>query len=489
MGASSFTDRFDLPIIADEDKPTWRGDFNSAMHNIEENFDGVWGDNFTGEMVRQGFVTVDDVTHDAIQAALNSAVTLGFSVVAAGNYTTNQTLKIMASCDLSRLNIDYTGTGTAVEVGDNSSLGIYVKKCNLPRVLNKNKNVLGWSQVSGSIGYKIMTANSCVITGKEAMNFDIGTLYAGTGGGNAYNEYHVGQMTNNRINIQIMPGDAAGWSNQNNVLSGRCSHSSNEGVAVPNTRQIAVPTGAANLQNNWIFIGISLEGNVAEYVIECHGSYFKFDMCRYETQNSVKPRVFWGARATNNLIDGGYNVDSLVEVFDVGTRGDNRIIRHRGTSWLAGGTGDGSPVYAYENFASDTMPVDAIYPAGTRSANVAGDVSTKWVHRRTANGTECKASTDAFSRLTIDHKQGVFKFGDGKVAPVATVSFAADSLYTSANWRPLANNAQELGGLYSRWSVGYFNTIDLGGILMRKFGSNLQVSFDSGTTWRTVNLT
>lgn len=36
MAASSSTDILNLPIFSDNDKPSWRGDFNAAMQRIED---------------------------------------------------------------------------------------------------------------------------------------------------------------------------------------------------------------------------------------------------------------------------------------------------------------------------------------------------------------------------------------------------------------------------------------------------------------------
>ena len=41
MGHSKKTTNFQLPIITDTDKPTWRGDFNAAMHILDEKAGGT----------------------------------------------------------------------------------------------------------------------------------------------------------------------------------------------------------------------------------------------------------------------------------------------------------------------------------------------------------------------------------------------------------------------------------------------------------------
>ena len=41
MGHSEKTTNFQLPIITDTDKPTWRGDFNAAMHILDEKAGGT----------------------------------------------------------------------------------------------------------------------------------------------------------------------------------------------------------------------------------------------------------------------------------------------------------------------------------------------------------------------------------------------------------------------------------------------------------------
>ena len=41
MGHSEKTTNFQLPIITDTDKPTWRGDFNAAMRILDEKAGGT----------------------------------------------------------------------------------------------------------------------------------------------------------------------------------------------------------------------------------------------------------------------------------------------------------------------------------------------------------------------------------------------------------------------------------------------------------------
>lgn len=36
MAASSSTTNLNLPIFTDDDKPSWRGDFNAAMQRLED---------------------------------------------------------------------------------------------------------------------------------------------------------------------------------------------------------------------------------------------------------------------------------------------------------------------------------------------------------------------------------------------------------------------------------------------------------------------
>ncbi len=53
MAASSSTANLNLPIFEDDDKPSWRGDFNAAMQRLEDqhNMDQARINELTAQLV------------------------------------------------------------------------------------------------------------------------------------------------------------------------------------------------------------------------------------------------------------------------------------------------------------------------------------------------------------------------------------------------------------------------------------------------------
>lgn len=257
----------------------------------------------------------------AVQTALDSAVALGARVFGRGTILTSTTLTIKGAADLGDLTVNYTGTGTAVQVGDPSSL-LWRKIITLPRVVATAKTVVGWAQVAGSIGVRVTNAYSCTITIPHVTNFETGLWVHGQyPNGSSYNTLNLGHLDNNKVNCEVMPQDSgsgatSGWANQNTVIGGRMSHNSNEGPVATGTRHVLIPS-ASNAVNNNQFYGTSLESpNVVEYHVEVAGWYNYFDRCRWENTTPANRRIHWLDPAQGNIISGGMYASSLVVVND-----------------------------------------------------------------------------------------------------------------------------------------------------------------------------
>lgn len=387
---------------------------------------------------RQGVVIPATISHADVQAALTSAASTGRRVQASGTYTTSSTLTITGDCDLSQLAINYTGTGTAVQVGSgvSDSSGILFRKdIRLPVVINASKVGTGWT--AGTIGVRAINTFGCSIRVPRIRNFETGYYADGLGTGNVYNDVQLLHLDNNKRNLYVGAG-TGGWCNSNTYRLGSLQHDSVEGSAVSGVRQIILAT-ATNIVNGNLFIGGSVEGNTAEYHLDCDGLYNRFIEIRWE--NSGGCRIRWGSASARNLIDYGYSAHQLVETHVAGSS-LNRLLS-TGTSYQVGSTAKALNVW--ENTSSSTAGVDAIMDPGARLASTDPVVGYRVL--RTADATKMKRADDTNDRLVLDHTNGRVYFGNATgaitmyLAPVSTsgISFNGANLYFGTD------NANDIG--------------------------------------------
>lgn len=387
----------------------------------------------------EGDGTTDDTA--AINAAISGAAALGVRLIANGTFRINSTVTITGDVDLGDATFNYYGTGTAVVVGSTTSSDEVLRKTIvLPRIINAAKVGTGWA--AGTIGVKAANLYSCFVTIPHVRGFETGLQVTGIGTGNVYNEFHVGHLENNKRNLHLT-ADATGWSNQNLYLGGRYSHESGEGTAVTGARQILIDATPNGINNN-TWINPSLEGGVAEQVIDFDGgSYNIFINPRLEHPTGAPIR--FGATSGLNRIIGGYKASDAVITRVSGEL--KNTIQAGQLFEVYGSSGDG--LMRLTNTTGNASPALAIAPTADFTA---------WAWRHSVNDIQGKRSTDAVPRVIVDAVNGRVYAGNGTTAATAYIgNVGASSLGTNASFLPSVTATLSLGSTSQRWMQVYIS--------------------------------
>lgn len=333
----------------------------------------------------------------------------------------------------------------------------------LPRsTINKSKPSMGW--LGQGIAWRTVNTLSCRIHTGHMSGFKSNLLVtAFNGRGNVYNEYVLGWFDNGQVNLQLRPGDATAWVNENNFYGGRFSHLATEGIAVAGVRQIEIlPFDVTNAIATWpdnnMFIKPSIEGEVPEYHAVIGGAWNKFVHARWEAS---PPRVLFVGHATaqvnqRNEIQGGFKSANIVysktgvvycsgavAIDGMDLEGSGDVINIMNTS------GDGSAFPHVQGFPAGVSPL------GKNTA------STDFTYRIYANGIIGKRAgeTLANARLRVDWINSFIYLGDGAspaVAGVGPVPGGGGALGPSHNWLPYTHGALDLGISSRKWRYAQF---------------------------------
>ena len=350
---------------------------------------------------KQPGVVGDGVTDDAaaINRAAGAAAQLGLRLFGTGAFRTDATVVLACDTDLSGATFNYRGSGVAVQLGGSSVL--FRKTMILPTVTCATKTRYGWTR--GTVGVKAINLNTCFVTITRIWGFETGFYAYGQGSGTAYCTITVGHLDTNKRNL-VLGADSGGWSNQNTFIGGRYSHNSAEGENLAGARHILLES-TAHLINNNTWLNPSVEGNTVEQQIDVDGGcYNQWINPRFE--RSLGGRVRWGAKATQNLIQGGYNAGSATVVR---VPGENRnAIQSPNLFELYGASG--VAVTRLQNTAADFCPALALYGASSQA-----DDAYRW--RWSANQLEAKRVDQPHARLILDGTNGRYYLGNGTSAP------------------------------------------------------------------------
>lgn len=379
----------------------------------------------------------------AIQSALDSFSALGVRAYARGTFKTTATVTIRDNCDMSDATISYSGTGTALVIGDIAA-PLFLEYVAAPRVINTAKTQIGWAQVAGSVGIKLVNLYSCPhIEIPRAQDFETGLLMYGQGRGIVYNTLQIGHLANNKVN-QRLDADSSGWSNQNTFIGGRYGHNNLEALSSAGARHILMTGGLNNDINNNTWLSPSLEAGIPEFHVEFAGQSNVIYNGRFECPGGA--RVKWQNGTTRCAIEHGYDTHLITETFGTGISGCviNSGTRERNSRSNAG------PIHVLENQSSNSNTADAVLPAGATSLGLDPDVA--YTVRRSSIQTDMKATGDAHPRLRFLHAQGRIYFGSGTAAPTAFMSPSGTTgMALFGNWLPASNGTYELGSSANRW--------------------------------------
>jgi hypothetical protein len=396
----------------------------------------------------------------AIQSAINAAATAGQQVIAYGTFKTSAKIVFKGNADFSEATFNVYGTPTvAVEVSTGSATNptdiLFNSVIWLPkRIVNMTKPATGWA--GQGTGVRTVNLYSCQIFVGNVVSFAVGLKIASFSQNNAYNNYYLGHLENNKVNLQMIPGDATAATNENNFFGGRFSHYSAEGTNVSGTKQIFIDEGTNTVNNN-LFVKPSLEGDVAEFHVENAGAFITIEQGRWE---AITPKVLYvgttASRGSNNIIAGGYNVEGIVFSYS-GSSSDfnNQVAWSKDNNYFSGSSIGG--IHKIRNAYSSGSPVHTFY-ASTIKPETA--TSTQWSVQHGAQSLQGKVSTDSYARIKLGYVAGDISLGDGTTAPVSMISGAGTVLFAQniTAFVPFPDNTVTLGSSGYRWSVVYAAT-------------------------------
>jgi len=403
----------------------------------------------------------DGVADDtvAIQAAIDAATASGGKVFApAGTYKITSQITIKCDADFSLANIEvYNTPAIAVEVSTGNAANPTTSITNaivvLPKTItNMTKPSVGWA--GQGVGVRCVRNLSCQVVVGNVINFKIGLLLTSFGtGGNVYSNYYLGHLENNEVNLALTPGEATAWVNENVFIGGRLSHYSNEGTEVAGTRHILLSI-ATNPVNNNLFVSPSIEGNTAEFHVECGGSQNTFQQCRWETSGGVLPKLRYtgddSTQGNRNIVLGGFGVQNLViSRSGASSMASNRLIS-AGREIYNGTLG----TMQWHSEGSSNSPLLYMYEAGTQPETAGAN---EWSVALAANRLEGKRKADANPRINIEWLNGRIYFDTGTTSSQTAYigTFGANSVGVNATWWPISNNTFDLGGTSFVWRAAY----------------------------------
>lgn len=366
----------------------------------------------------------DGITDDtaAIQKAINACGEDDILYFPKGTYFVTDSLKITCHVEgRSAIIVTNKTLNPVIQLGEDDKK-TYNKYFILPSVIQNTKT---WN---GDIGIKCINLYSCRVVITRIVKFEIGLLVTAKGNGCCYNDFFIGHLENNKVNLRIKPEDDKGWTNENNYFGGRYSHYSNEGTNVPGTRHIEIlPFDINNSETSWpnnnVFYKPSVEGNVPEYHIVISGMYNTFINPRFDAQS---PKVYLLGHDTviktaSNMFLGGHNV-TLVEFQTSGIIRYTNIISPSTSSFA--GT---SAVLNLQNIGSSDYPlIQGFYSTGN-CLNKKVD-ATDWTIRLTSKSLLGKRDTDQNERIKIDFDNSRIYLGDGQNPPAKYIGNSSNGI-------------------------------------------------------------
>ncbi len=399
------------------------------------------------------------VTNDsaAIIAAILHAKLTGRMLRPVGTFRVQE--KIVINCDgfdgtLCTLNV-YSTPAIACEIstGDaanpitifSQSVGRHIVT---PVLINMTKPGTGWA--SQGIGLRLVNCQNVEVKLNVITNFAIGVQLTSYTQSCLHNKLFVSMLLNNKVNVQVLVGDAGGSTNSNIFFGGHFVHYSDEGTAVSGVRHVEiVPHATFSQVNHTSFHGCSLEGTAEDYHVYDGGQSNNYIDCRWETNNGPRFRQGQSSPAQtgqggNHTIVYGYGVDenSYLTVTN-DTDATTRItilgpgLGRRSSSGpidLQTSVGSGEPVYRGFASADNLNTIDR---------------DDRWSWHLSNTGLSGKQTADVYARATYDFVNGGLLFGNGTAAPAAGIrAFGSSSaeIVGHTYWDQQALNAGNVSG-------------------------------------------
>ena len=148
---------------------------------------------------------------------------------------------------------------------------------------NISAKVKSWDK--NTTGLKIVNVIESKLSLGEIKNFDKGVKLTATSNLSlCYNQFEIGSLINNKINMYLCQESNGSWINENQFSGGRFAHYSNEGKNRDDVFQIVTEKPDTNpyLINNNLWIKPSIEGEVAKIGVKMQGVYNTLFNARFE---------------------------------------------------------------------------------------------------------------------------------------------------------------------------------------------------------------
>lgn len=301
------------------------------------------------------------------------------------------------------------GSGSyAVYIQANKTVGtgalLSNTRISVPQLWNVDKPTTGWSgQCSG---LQVNNVDSCMIDTKRGIVFfNTGmsvTSYTPDTAGTAYNDFFLGRIVYNNVNLFLQPV-GTGYVNENNFYSGKLgdltTDRSNTYLA------ILPPTGLGfGGPNANKFYGLTVEdggaGTLAVHIL-LGGPFNMFIGTRFEFIGARGKIVVWrenGNDPTDNLFIGGYSYGDYDVTATSGTPSATNTFKDVGRSPDIDGRF--APIYASVPPGGAT-PYQRLYESG-RNLFTAAVSDTDWTYQLTnGGGLQTKESSSANAEVQI----------------------------------------------------------------------------------------
>lgn len=262
---------------------------------------------------------VDSTAAIQAAAAATTAAGVGTTVVPPGVYKVSSEIWFASPVD-ARGAIFITTATIAVRVGKKSGGVSLGETYHLPYVTRA-------AQDNGAFNVVLQNLNTCKVYIPGTQASGMGVYVFPESQGFVYNEVYLGVFWQNRTQMEFNPG-AAGWVNQNNFYGGRFQSTTRDGSNPMDTgaTDLRMQQGGISHPNGNTFYGTSFEGNItAQYRMMIEGSYNRWINCRWENYGGDSI-IRFGATASKNVIDGGYDVAGLTRN-DVSGQTLNKIVQ------------------------------------------------------------------------------------------------------------------------------------------------------------------
>ena len=376
----------------------------------------------------------------AVQAAIDAAEAANKKLVSTGGtFLLSSKVVLKGDCDLSLalFNIDGAPTiGVEISTGDAANPTTYLsnKTMFLPTIYNLDKPATGW--VGQGIGLRVVNAQTCEIHLGKIYGFAVGAQFTAYSQGCVYNSFFLKQMYNNLVQIQLAPGNASGWVNENTFYNGSLLYISGEGTNISGARQVLLTHFASgNIINNNRFFGVAFEGDGPEYVVEDQGSQNHYIYCRWEATTN---KVYLNGTPTSpstmegHTFFGGYAPNGITTTF-AGTVYNTKVDvgRKIGRTFL-----DMGDQVSVSN--GDATPAYTVYPSTVVEPWEKTSASTDWLVQLTGRTLVGKRTDDAaasfragldFDNGRVYVNTGVF-WRSGSGSPESVVTAPVGSIYS-----------------------------------------------------------